>query len=279
MKVGMPLNWSIDLIEINDVQADVVYRNVQLNGVTLKAKQDMGAQINIMSMTVMKDIQKNFQKLPLFPQSCIKVVGYGNRTIEYFRTTKLESIHNGTKVNAVFYVTNVIDGKIILGLQLCIELGLIVIKCDDECQCKNLTVAEANAADPIRKQQEAVDQNSTPLPPVSLDTEIDSTNPKSHIMCLFPDLFEGVGTIHDAIVHLDVWPEATAIVCSPRRVPDALRNDLKTELDMMQSMKVICKLDINEASDWVHALVLVMKPNGRLCCMFGSQNTEYCTMT
>ena len=48
-------------------------------------------------------------------------------------------------------------------------------------------------------------------------------------------------------------------------MPDALRNDLKTELDRMESMKVICKLDINEASDWVHALVLVVKPNGRLC--------------
>ena len=84
-------------------------------------------------------------------------------------------------------------------------------------------------------------------------------------MHLFPDLFEGVGTIHDAIVHLDVWPEATPIVCSPRRVPDALRNSFKTELDRMKSMKVIRKLDINEASDWVHALVLVVKLNGRLC--------------
>ena len=229
----------------------------------------MGAQINVMSMTVFKDIQK-VQKLSLFPKSCIELLGYRNRTIEYLGTTKLECIHNGTKVNAIFYVTNVMDRKIILGLQLCIELGLIVIKCDDECQCKNLTIAEANAADPIRKQQ-AVDQNSTPLPPVSLDTEIDSTNLKAHIMCLFPDLFEGVGTIRDAIVHLDVWPEATPIVCSPRRVPDALRDDLKAELDRMESMKVIRKLDINEASDWVHALVLVMKLDGRLCVYLDSR--------
>ena len=211
MEVGMPLNCSIDLIEVDDVQVDVVYSNVQLNGVTLKAKQDTEAQINVMSMTVFKDIQK-VQRLPLFPKSCIKLVGYGNITIEYLGTTKLECIHNGTKVNAVFYVTDVMDRKVILGLQLCIKLGLIVIKCDDDCQCKNLTVAEVNATDPIRKQQEAVDQNSTP--PVSLDTVIDSTNPKAH-MHLFSDLFEGVGTIHDAIVHLDVRPDATRIVCSP----------------------------------------------------------------
>ena len=32
----------------------------------------------------------------------------------------------------------------------------------------------------------------------------------------------------------------------------------------MESMKGIRMLDINEASDWVHALVLVVKPNGKL---------------
>ena len=98
MKVRMPLNWSIDLIEIEVVKADVVDSNVI--GVILKAKQDTGAQINIMSMTVFKDIEK-VQRLPLFPKSCIKLIGYGNKTIEYLGTTKLERIHNGTKVNAV----------------------------------------------------------------------------------------------------------------------------------------------------------------------------------
>ena len=115
MEVGSPSNWSIDLIEVDDVQADVVYSNVQLNGVVLKAKQDTGAQSNVMSMTVFKYIQKD-QKLPLYPKSCVKLVGYGNKAIEYLGTTKIECIHNGTKVNAVFYVTNVLDRKIILGL-------------------------------------------------------------------------------------------------------------------------------------------------------------------
>ena len=57
---------------------------------------------------------------------------------------------------------------------------------------------------------------------------------------------------------------ATPIVCSPRRVPDALHDSVKEELDRMESVKVIRKLNINEASDWVHALVLIVKPNGKL---------------
>ena len=43
-----------------------------------------------------------------------------------------------------------------------------------------------------------------------------------------------------------------------------LRDSLKEELDRIESMKVIRKLDIKEESDWVHALVLVVKPNGKL---------------
>ena len=84
-------------------------------------------------------------------------------------------------------------------------------------------------------------------------------------MQLYPDLFDGLGTIKNAVVHLDVKPDASPVVCTPRRVPDALRDSMKEELDRMEAMKVIRKLDINEASDSVHALVLVIKPNGKLC--------------
>ena len=59
-------------------------------------------------------------------------------------------------------------------------------------------------------------------------------------------------------------PDAVPIVCSPRKVPDALQDPLKEELDRMESMKVIRKLQLNEASNLVHALVLVVKPNGKL---------------
>ena len=139
--------------------------------------------------------------------------------------------------------------------------------CDDECKCKNIQVAETNAATIVENVQKNVDTSSTPplSPSVPLDTKIDETNLKAHNMQLYPNLFNGVGTIKNAVVHLDVKPDATPIVCSPHRVPDALRDSLKAELDRIESLKVIRKLYTTEASDWVHALVLVVKPNGKLC--------------
>ena len=66
--------------------------------------------------------------------------------------------------------------------------------------------------------------------PVPHDMKIDETNPKANVIKLYPDLFDGLGTIKNAVVYLDVKPDAVPIVCSPRRVPDALRDALKEEL-------------------------------------------------
>ena len=61
MEIAGPLDWSFDvhLIEIDDIHTDVVCRNVELNGIVLKAKQDTGAQINVLSKTVFHTLQKN----------------------------------------------------------------------------------------------------------------------------------------------------------------------------------------------------------------------------
>ena len=69
MEVANPLDWSFDvhLIEIDDIHTDVVHNNVKLNGTVLKAKQDTGVQINLLSKTVFQTLQKDC-KLPLYPR-------------------------------------------------------------------------------------------------------------------------------------------------------------------------------------------------------------------
>ena len=121
MEIANLLDWSFDvyLIKIDDVHTDVVYSNIELNVIVLKAKQDTGAQINVLSKTVFKTLQKrNGDKLPLFPKTCVKLVGYGNKTINYLGTTNIKCNHNWTEINATFYITDVPDTKIILGLRL-----------------------------------------------------------------------------------------------------------------------------------------------------------------
>ena len=138
-------DWSVDallqtsktihLIEIDLVASDSVYTHVTLNNKVCHAKLDTGAQINVMTESLFKCTSK-INKLPLYPKSDMKLVGYGNRNIEYIGTTLINVAHlNQTKI-ATFYVTKLNDDKVILGLHLCIDLLLLSIHCDNKCQCK-----------------------------------------------------------------------------------------------------------------------------------------------
>ena len=66
------------------------------------------------------------------------------------------------------------------------------------------------------------------------------------------------------LVKLDIDQMAVPVVQPPRKVPQAMMDPLKKEIERMQCLQVIQKLDINEATDWCHNLVLVCKPNGSL---------------
>ena len=55
------------------------------------------------------------------------------------------------------------------------------------------------------------------LQPVDVNTKIDMNDLKSHIMNLYPDLFEGVGTMENVQFHLDVNPEIEPVVQAPRK--------------------------------------------------------------
>ena len=100
--------------------------------------------------------------------------------------------------------------------------------------------------------------------PVNLHTKIDPNDPKGHILELFPDLFEGIGTMEDVQVYIDVDPTIEPVVQAPCKIPHGMLDPLKSELDRMLKLGVIHKLHINEATDWVHNLFLVRKPNGKL---------------
>ena len=58
--------------------------------------------------------------------------------------------------------------------------------------------------------------------------------------------------------------EIEPVIQVPRKIPHSMMEPLKAELDRMINLGVIRKLHINEATDWVHNLVLVRKPNGKL---------------
>ena len=75
-------------------------------------------------------------------------------------------------------------------------------------------------------------QNRLPPLPVDVDTKL-RQHCKQHILELFPELFDGVGTTKDAEVILDINPDVEPVVQPPCKIPQAMVEPLKHEIDRM----------------------------------------------
>ncbi|CAB4018481.1 Hypothetical predicted protein [Paramuricea clavata] len=92
------------------------------------------------------------------------------------------------------------------------------------------------------------------------DTNIEEAY-SSNISEEYADCFGEIGTLKSTY-HMTLKDDVRPVVVPPRKVPFALKDRLKKELDRMESMGIIEKVE--KSTDWVNALVLVEKPNGKL---------------
>ena len=138
-----------------------------------------------------------------------------------------------------FFITDIIDTKVILGLQFCRVFNLVKINCDDNCVCKQITVDVINSGFPRGLDPgNPHNTNSPKLPPVDVNLKL-RPDCKAHIMELYPDLFESVSTIQGSKVKLDVDPNVPSVVQPPRKIPSAMVKPLKKEIDHMLNLGVI----------------------------------------
>ncbi|XP_062576025.1 uncharacterized protein K02A2.6-like [Saccostrea cucullata] len=99
---------------------------------------------------------------------------------------------------------------------------------------------------------------------VHLTYSIDKVMPfsKSHVLSQYSDVFHGIGLFAGECT-FQVDPNVRPVVNPPRKVPVALRDKLKVELDRMESAQIITK--VTEPTEWVNSLVVTTKPaSGKL---------------
>ena len=77
----------------------------------------------------------------------------------------------------------------------------------------------------------------------------------------YADVFEGLGEIRGAQHKIKIDPNATPVIHLPCKVPVALREPLKEELQRMETLKVIMKT--SDPTAWVHSLVIAKKKNNK----------------
>ena len=77
----------------------------------------------------------------------------------------------------------------------------------------------------------------------------------------YQDCFGEIGCLSQEY-HMELNPEVKPVVSASRRIPHSLKPKVKMELERMMRMNIIEPVD--RPTDWVNALIVVEKPNGKL---------------
>ena len=162
--------------------------------------------------------------------------------------------------------------RAILGMRACQDMELLTVNTANICAVDAATKGTAvrrsptPSAPPLQQSaarcpsQASLPPTQQPSSPPSLPTPLT----KDAVVSAYADLFTGVGLI-EGDVHLEVDPAVPPVQMPPRRLPVAIRDKVKDELDRL------CREDIiepvTEPTPWISALLVVVKPNNtlRLC--------------
>ena len=84
---------------------------------------------------------------------------------------------------------------------------------------------------------------------------------KEQVLTDFADTFKGLGRMEGKL-HLEVNDSVSPVVMPPRRVPVALKEKFKEEIDRLVDVGVLTKVE--EPTKWVSSSVVTAKPNGKV---------------
>lgn len=118
------------------------------------------------------------------------------------------------------------------------------------------SIVELTSAEPILGLKDCVKLNL-----VKLIRSVEMTDSSHAYMEEYHDVFNGLGCLKEPY-HIQINPEAAPVIHAPRKIPVTLTDRLKKELQRMEKMKVIAKVD--KPTEWVNSMITVEKPNGSL---------------
>ncbi|XP_052820412.1 uncharacterized protein K02A2.6-like [Mya arenaria] len=210
----------------HDSLSNQAFAKVKVGTSIIDMKIDTGAQVNVLPKSLYLKLSL---KGPL-RQAQKRLTAYDGKPLCVEGYITIPCKYNGQTYNEEFYIVKS-GSSPILGLQTCLRMNLI-----------NLVLA-MNSSTPSKDNV-----NHTPLT-------------KDKVLSKYADVFEGIGQLPgecEIHLHKNVLP----VVHPPRKVPVAIKDKLKVELDRMEHLNVTCK--VTEPTDWVNSLVTVEKANGSL---------------
>ena len=193
-------------------------------------KVDTGAQTNVLPHSTFCEL---FPDRKLEPPT-VKLTAYGGSDIPNLGTCTMFLKKDNKKRKATFNVTDT-HGPAMLGLQSCLDLGLVKINC-------------AINSTKLKGQQVHKPQSSKPLT-------------KDYLLNEHKDVFTGIGQFPGEPYHIQLVPNSETVINPPRSVSVHLQDEFKQELQKMEDMGIISH--VTEPTEWVNAFVIVKKGEGK----------------
>ena len=87
---------------------------------------------------------------------------------------------------------------------------------------------------------------------------------KADILCDYGDVFEGLGNLPGEY-DIELYPSVTPVQHLPRRVPQAMKEDIRVKLDELTKRGIVTK--VSGSTDWINSMVAVKKGTKLRVCI------------
>ena len=221
-------------------------------------KVDSGAAGNLIPYNVFQELY------PGMPKSALKnsinhrthLVAYNKEEIKQLGTCILKVIYGGKTLTCEFFVVSS-KFKPIIGFDASCNLELLTINCPTNHSWTRDT--RNTPIDTLSSSFDAISDADADIPE-KISKEWIVNNPKCK------HLFHGIGRFKCDPVQIKITHNSIPVQKPPRRVPLALKDHFKQELDNMASQGILSKLDDTNVNvpEWLNSFVVVKKPNGKL---------------
>ena len=217
----------------------------------IRVKVDTGAGGNILPLRVFRQMYPDRidqQGLPLgLTQTQTRLFAYNGTRIPQHGaldtwTRWKPPDHRPRCLRTRWYIADT-DGPAILGLPASQKLGVVIMNC------------AVHSGAPFPQHQHVNEKPATTAQELPIIKDLEGLRQE------YPDRFEGIGCFSGKY-HITLKPDAKPVIHAPRKCPIAMRPHVKAELDRLEGLKVIRKVD--EPTDWVSSLVYAWKPNGKV---------------
>ena len=156
-----------------------MFSNIEIEGILVHGKQNTGAEISVMPLNVYDQLNMKLNStLQLKPCNDVNIVGYTKQSVSIVGKIAITCTHANVIKKCLFYVTDIMDTKVILGLNFCRAFNLVKVVCDEKCACQQVTI------DAINEFPQGLNvpdmSNSKVLPPVDIHLKL-HPDCKNHI--------------------------------------------------------------------------------------------------